>query len=95
MESELEALTPEVSLQPPYPPEELEPIMADFVAHVGPIPHQDYLNLLRRHAGGSGPVGDRGYLVLWALDEVISANEDACNEEFAPGLLLFAGGWRG
>jgi len=91
MNGELEALLPEVTMRPAYPPQDVDQLIADFVAEVGNIPHQDYLAFIRRHAGCDGPVGGRGYLTLWPLDEVISANEEACTTEFAPGLLLFAG----
>lgn len=91
MDVDLEALLPEVTMRPAYPPQDVDQLVADFVAEVGCIPHQDYLGFMRRHAGCDGPVGRRGYLTLWPLDEVISANEEACTAEFAPGLLVFAG----
>ena len=91
MDVQLEALLPDVTMRPAYPPQDVDQLFADFVAEVGHIPHADYLALLRRHAGCDGPVGKQGYLTLWPLEEVITANEEACTAEFAPGLLLFAG----
>lgn len=91
MQTQLEALLHDVTMRPPYPTQDVEELIADFVEEVGNIPHTDYLEFMRRHAGCDGPVGRRGYLTLWPLDEVVSATEEARASEFAPGLLLFAG----
>ena len=58
---------------------------------VGPVPHQDYLDLMACHNGCAGPVGEEAYVSIWSLDEVISRTEQAETDEFAPGLLLFGG----
>jgi hypothetical protein len=91
MSMDVETLLPQVTMRPAYPSEEVEELIADFVAEVGNIPHPDYLDFMRRHAGCDGPVGQQGYLTLWPLEEVISGTEEAGGPQFAPGLLLFAG----
>jgi hypothetical protein len=91
MPNELDELLPEVTMRPAYPPEEAEELFADFIGEVGDIPHKDYLEFMRRHNGGDGAVGQKGYITIWPLEEVILATEKAGANEFAPGLLLFAG----
>ena len=75
----------------PYPAAGLEGLISDFVHEVGPIPHQDYLDFMRRHAGGAGPAGSKSYITLWPLEEIVSAAKELGTEEYAPGLLLFGG----
>ena len=89
MPTQLDALLPEVKMRPPFPPDEIDELFADFVAEVGPIPHQDYLAFMREHNGCDGPVGREGNISIWRLEEVISATEGYDVAEFAPGLLLF------
>ncbi len=91
MATELDSLLPEVTMRPPFPPDEVNELFADFIAEVGPVPHQDYLSFMRQHNGCDGPVGKKGVISIWPLEEVISATEGYHADEFAPGLLLFAG----
>ena len=91
MVNDIDNLLPEVVMRPPFPAEEIDELFADFITEVGKIPHQDYLLFMRRHNGADGPVGQRGYVTIWPLEEVIMATEKAGTNEFAPGLLLFAG----
>ena len=91
MATELDALLPEVKMRPPFPADEVDELVADFIAEVGPIPHRDYLAFMREHNGCDGPVGREGNISIWPLEEVISATEGYHADEFAPGLLLFAG----
>lgn len=91
MSTEIEAMLPEVTMRPQYPPAEVEELISGFIAEVGEIPHNDYLDFMRRHAGCDGPVGQDGYIRIWPLEEVISSTEQLQTDRFAPGLLLFAG----
>jgi len=91
VEDDLDRLIPEVTMRPAYPTGELEALISDFVAEVGKIPHQDYLDFIRRHAGCDGPVGKNGYIRIWPLENVLLRTEQADVDQFAPGLLLFAG----
>ena len=91
MANELEALLPEVAMNAPYPAADVDELVADFVGEIGPIPHQDYLDFMRRHAGGAGPVGSSSYLTIWPLEEVIWQTENFNKTEPASKLLLFAG----
>lgn len=91
MEHELDKLLPEVKMRPAYPPDEVEELVSDFIAEVGDIPHRDYLDFMRRHAGCDGPIGKDGYVRIWPLENVVLRTEQAEVDEFAPGLLLFAG----
>jgi hypothetical protein len=89
MPTELDALMPAVTMRPPFPPDEAAELFGDFIAEVGPIPHNDYLAFMREHNGCDGPVGQEGNISIWPLEEVISATEGYHVSEFAPGLLLF------
>lgn len=91
MTTELDSMLPEVTMRPSLPPKESDELIAEFIAEVGSMPHQDYLGFMRAHNGCDGPVGERGVISIWPLEEVISATESYSVEEFAPGLLLFAG----
>jgi hypothetical protein len=64
--------------------------MNDFLAYVGPVPHDDYLAFMERHNGCEGPIGKWGFLRIWSLNEAVVGTEDAGTAQFAPELLLFA-----
>jgi hypothetical protein len=87
MNAELDDLLPELKMRPPSSSEE----MATFLAYAGDVPQKDYLEFMRRHNGGDGPVGNDSYLRIWTLDSVAIRTEDSGASEFAPGLLLFGG----
>jgi hypothetical protein len=91
MDDDLDKLLPEVQMRPAFAADELDELFADFVGEVGDVPHRDYLDFMRRHNGGDGPVGQNGYIRIWPLENVILRTEQAKTDEFAPGLLLFAG----
>lgn len=91
MATELDALLPAVKMRPSLPPDEVDEVFADFIAEVGPMPHPDYLAFMRAHNGCDGPVGHRGVISIWSLEDVMSGTEGYNVDEFAPGLLLFAG----
>lgn len=91
MVSEIEQLLANVVMNAPYPPSDVNTLIAGFIREIGPIPHKDYLDFMRRHAGGAGPVGSKSYITLWPLEEIISAAEELETERYAPGLLFFGG----
>lgn len=91
MYGKLEDLIPRVRLNPPYSAAEIDKLVADFIGEVGPIPHKDYLDFMRRHAGGAGPVGSSSYITIWPLEEVIWQTENFDETEPGLKLLLFAG----
>ena len=91
MSENLDALLPEVQMRPAFPADQVDELFADFTAEVGDVPHPDYLEFMRRHNGCDGPVGQNGYIRLWPLENVVLRTEQAKTDEFAPGLLLFAG----
>lgn len=49
---------------------------------------EDYVAFLLRSNGADGPVGETGYVSLWAIDELSELNRGYRVDEFAPGLLL-------
>ena len=51
----------------------------------------EYVKFMLLSDGAEGPVGERGYLRLWLLQEIVQLNEGYHVNEFAPGLLLFGG----
>jgi hypothetical protein len=91
MATELDSLLPEVKMRAPLPLGEVDEVFTDFIAEVGPMPHKDYLAFMRAHNGCDGPVGKEGVISIWPLEDVVSGTEGYNVEEFAPGLLLFAG----
>lgn len=44
----------------------------------------DYIAFMRESNGGEGVVGERGYLILWPVEELVSANENSKTGEFFP-----------
>lgn len=50
---------------------------------------EDYVGFLLHTNGADGPVGETGYVSLWAIDELSELNNGYRVAEFAPGLLLF------
>lgn len=49
----------------------------------------DYRNFLLYGNGAEGPIGEHGYIQLWALEELVELNQAYSVSEFAPGLFLF------
>lgn len=91
MNVKLEDLMPDVEMKPPYPAADVDELISDFIAVVGPIPHPDYVDLIRRHAGGAGPIGTQNYLVLWPIDDVVLQTTIFEKTARSSRLLLFAG----
>jgi hypothetical protein len=91
MSYELDELLSEVTMRPPIPSKEIDEFFAEFLREVGQVPHRDYIEFMRRHNGCDGAVGQKGYVRIWPLEEVVTGNEEAGTDEFAPRLLLFAG----
>lgn len=50
----------------------------------------DYLDFLKFSNGAKGEIGNY-YLEIWSIEEIQTTNNELLVEEFAPGLLLFAG----
>jgi len=50
---------------------------------------QDYTAFLKQANGGEGLVGPNAYLILFAIDELVSLNKAYQAEDYAPGLLIF------
>ena len=89
MNDDLDRLLPEVQMRGAFPADEIDELFSDFIGEVGDVPHRDYLEFMRRHNGCDGPTGRSGYIRIWPLEDVILWTEQT--DEFAPGLLLFAG----
>lgn len=87
MPKDLDSLLPEVTMRSPLSSGEME----DFVKKAGKVPHQDYLDFMKRHNGCDGPVGKESYVRIWTLSHVLTGTAEAGTGEFAPGLLLFGG----
>lgn len=50
---------------------------------------EDYVGFLLHSNGADGPVGETGYVSMWAIDELSELNGGYRVAEYAPGLLLF------
>lgn len=50
---------------------------------------QDYQDFLLFSNGAEGPIGDKGYMQLWALEDLEEFNLGYAVQEFAPGIFLF------
>ncbi|WP_236293580.1 SMI1/KNR4 family protein [Paenibacillus allorhizoplanae] len=48
----------------------------------------DYVEFMLEANGGEGTVGERNYLRLWKIEELIQDNEEYAVHDFAPGLIL-------
>lgn len=83
----IEQMLSSTTMRPPCSQHEL----VSFRKLVGMVPHDDYMGFMTQHNGCDGPVGVEGYLCLWPFHEVVSGTKEAGADEFAPGLLLFAG----
>lgn len=70
------------------PPTEVS-VIARFENDNGVKLPEDYASFLLCANGADGPVGESGYVSLWAIDELSDLNKGYRAEEFAPGLLLF------
>ena len=49
---------------------------------------QDYLDFVSENGGGEGPLGEEGYLQLWALDELAEQNEFYEVKDLLPNCAL-------
>lgn len=64
-------------------------VIEHFQAESGIKLPEDYVGFLLHSNGADGPVGQTGYVSLWAIDELSELNSGYRVAEFAPGLLLF------
>lgn len=48
----------------------------------------DYVEFMLEANGGEGTVGERNYLRLWKIEELIQDNEENAAHDFASGLIL-------
>jgi hypothetical protein len=65
----------------------LDNLMAEFGAK---FPDQ-YLDFMRSSNGAEGPIGEKSYVAIWPIEEIKVLNKEYAVDEFAPGLILFAG----
>ena len=49
----------------------------------------DYLEFMRIHDGGMGPVGKYSYMVLFCLDELVELNLAYSVGDYYPGFVVF------
>ena len=53
---------------------------------------QDYLDFIEAHDGAEGFVGDRSYILLWTIEDLISVNpyyEESIDDGYSKSLFLF------
>lgn len=87
MDFDIVALLQTMTLRPPSSQQQF----ASFLDFARGIPHDDYVEFLRRHNGCDGPIGAEGHLRLWSIDSMMSRHDELQTDVFAPGLLLFGG----
>lgn len=71
--------------RPPATPEQI----AAFSIAAGFSLPQEYVVFLKQTNGGEGIIGQNAYLILFAVDELMSLNEAYQVEHYVPGLLIF------
>ena len=71
--------------RPPALPEQI----VAFSTSSGLILPQDYSDFLKQANGGEGIIGDNTYLILFAVEELLSLNKAYQVDDYAPGLLIF------
>ena len=49
----------------------------------------DYRAFMEGSNGAEGAIGEEGYLMLWAIEDIAELNDEYGVNEFAPGLVLF------
>lgn len=84
-DSEFKILAGQLTLHAPAEASSIEQFQMD---HGLKLP-EDYVGFLLRSNGADGPVGETGYVSLWAINELSELNIGYRVGEFAPGLLLF------
>ena len=70
------------------PPVTSKQITAFSIASGLTLP-QDYTAFMNKANGGEGLVGPNAYLILFAVDELVSLNKAYQVEDYVPGLLIF------
>lgn len=81
----MQAYISSLALNPPV----YEAILTTFLTQIGFTPPSDYLDFMRSHNGGEGPIGENGYAGIWKMEELIEANEGYQVEVYAPGYFVF------
>lgn len=85
MNAEILELTRKLDRRPPASLEDLQ-MVQDALGIKFP---QEYAEWMLSSNGGSGPIGENSYLLLWPLERIVSLNEAYQVSKFAPGLVLF------
>jgi hypothetical protein len=61
----------------------------EYLASSGPPLPESYLSFLRLFNGGEGVIGESGYVILWALRDLLPLNSAYEANDLLPGFLLF------
>ena len=67
-----------------------EASLQKLMAGLGHRLPDDYLDFMRQWNGYNGDVGEYGSVNIWAVEEILPANEANNFREWIPGLVLFA-----
>ena len=50
----------------------------------------DYVEFMKKHDGGEGPIGEYGYLAVWNVEEVFSYNYEKNGPVLSDDILFFS-----
>ena len=78
-------LLKQVELAEPASQERIEVVQQQVGFHFS----QEYRDFLLFSNGAEGPIGEHGYIQLWALEDLVEFNLGYAVQEFAPGIFLF------
>ena len=82
---ELHQLTAAMMLRGPASPAAIQ----QAEARLGVCLPPDYTEFLRTHNGGEGPIGDKGYGVLFAVEELPKTQENYSELDHFAGWVIF------
>jgi SMI1 / KNR4 family (SUKH-1) len=85
LDPELAPLLHEFHFRPACDPAVVEQVRNRF----GYAIPDDYFAFIKVSNGGEGPVGERGYVQLWPVDDLEKESRDYDPERAAPHLLMF------
>jgi len=85
MKESLDTLLKQMELAEPASQQQIKAVQQRVGFHFP----QDYTDFLLFSNGAEGPIGEHGYLQLWALEDLEAYNQGYAVQEFAPGIFLF------
>lgn len=66
-----------------------EEVVNNLEANLQIMLPEEYRQFMTKHNGAEGAIGEKNYLVIWPVEEIVELNEAYGVSEFTPSLVYF------